>query len=230
MFLGILSAIIEFVAILLRAPHPGLHRMWLVFLWVVGLAVPAAGRLLRYNGERFEFVPSPPGSPKSRYWNLWPEDHDALWIGTYAGGLWQYQAGAFKQVLASFPDFNRITGGLTDDEGNLWLGTRKGIEWVARAALTNGGAGVFQPLQHRVYGRGDGLRSIGTSVEFQPRCWKGQDGRLWFATPDGVASVTGMRGGFTMPASQPTRTTSRITAILLKWATRTCCMTGIPRT
>ena len=40
-----------------------------------------------------------------------------------------------------------------------------------------------------LYGRSDGLPSLECSGGYQPAAWRGQDGRLWFATVKGVVSV-----------------------------------------
>jgi ligand-binding sensor domain-containing protein len=149
------------------------------------------GCLFRYSGRQFELVPQPADSGKSRFWSLWPAGEQALWIGTYASGLWRYQAGVFRQYdqLLSVPEWTRVSAGLTDEEGNLWMGTRGGIVRVAKGAFEAGTAELSSPVPVRVFGRGDGLLTIGTSVEYQPRCWKGRDGRLWFGMTNGVAYV-----------------------------------------
>jgi signal transduction histidine kinase len=41
----------------------------------------------------------------------------------------------------------------------------------------------------RVFGRDDGLPTVGCATATQPTAWRGHDGRIWFATAIGVASV-----------------------------------------
>ena len=148
------------------------------------------GYLLRYDGKEFKTVKLPATIPVSRLWTLWPAEGNGLWMGTYASGLLKVNGDKFEQYLRHPGSrWSRVTEGLTDDEGNLWLGTRSGIERVAKAALGNWEPWKDQPAQRRSYGRSDGLLTIGTSVEFQPRCWKGRDGRLWFGMANGVAYV-----------------------------------------
>ena len=148
------------------------------------------GYLLRYDGKEFKRLSLPATIPGSRLWTLWPAEGSGLWIGTYASGLLKVDGDKFEQYLRRPGSrWSRVTEGLTDDEGNLWLGTRAGIERVAKAALGNSEPSIDQPAQRRIYGRSDGLLTIGTSVEFQPRCWKGRDGRLWFGMANGVAYV-----------------------------------------
>jgi len=148
------------------------------------------GYLLRYDGKDFKTVPLPPAIPASRLWTLWPAEGNGLWIGTYASGLLRLNGEKFQQyLLRPGSGWNRVTEGLTDDDDNLWLGTRAGIERVPKTALANWVLWEDNPARHRIYGRSDGLLTIGTSVEFQPRCWKGREGRLWFGMANGVAYV-----------------------------------------
>ena len=148
------------------------------------------GYLLRYDGKAFKTVPLPPAIPGSRLWMLWPAEGNGLWIGSYASGLLKLNGDNFEQYLIRRGSrWSRVTEGLTDNQGNLWLGTGAGIERVTKATTGNWELWKDQPGQSRIYGRSDGLLTIGTSVEFQPRCWKGHDGRLWFGMANGVAYV-----------------------------------------
>lgn len=151
------------------------------------------GAVLRYNGHGFDAFQSSfniPNIPTSGFWAMWPDTDGLLWIGTYGSGLFQFRQGVFRQFpLHPNRSWNRVTELLDDEEGNLWLGTRNGIERVAKSAIENLPPDEFKPYQHRIYSRADGLLTIGTSVEYQPRCWRGHDGRLWFGMANGVASV-----------------------------------------
>ena len=146
------------------------------------------GYLLRFDGKEFKRFSLPSDIPASRLWTLWPANENGLWIGTYASGLLKFDGNKFEQYsMRASSGWSRVTEGLTDDSGNLWIGTRAGIERVTKAALARWDDWQNLPEHHRIYGRGDGLLTIGTSVEFQPRCWKGRDGRLWFGMAKGVA-------------------------------------------
>jgi signal transduction histidine kinase len=64
-----------------------------------------------------------------------------------------------------------------------------GIVRVDEAALMRFDRGELKQLPASVYGREDGLVTIGPSIEFQPNCWRAKDGSLWFAMANGVAGV-----------------------------------------
>jgi signal transduction histidine kinase len=78
---------------------------------------------------------------------------------------------------------------LGDARGNLWLGTRSGIVRVAEADLARSEAGDLEELPVSIYGPADGLLTIGSAIMFQPNCWKGRDGNLFFAMANSVAAV-----------------------------------------
>ena len=154
------------------------------------------GYLLRYDGKEFKTILLPATIPASRLWTLWPANENGLWIGTYASGLLKFEENKFEQYfLRAGSGWSRVTEGLTDEAGNLWIGTRSGIERVTKAALARWEEWQNMPEHHRIYGRADGLLTIGTSVEFQPRCWKGHDGRLWFGMANGVAYLNPNEAG-----------------------------------
>ncbi len=115
----------------------------------------------------------------------------ALWAGTFRGGLLRFKAGKFFRFTAAqgLP-VDVISQILLDQQGHLWLGTHKGIYRVAKSALDAIADGKKIPLDYVVFGQHDGLASVDCSEGYQPACWRGADGRLWFTTErGGVVSV-----------------------------------------
>src|ERR1017187_3858097 len=97
-------------------------------------------------------------------------------------------------------EFSRITASnglpvdvisqiLDDQHGRLWLGTHQGIYCVAKSALNACANGPTNTLDYVTYGRHDGLPALECSDLYQPACWRGADGKLWFTTVRGVVSV-----------------------------------------
>jgi PAS domain S-box-containing protein len=82
---------------------------------------------------------------------------------------------------------------IPDERGYLWLGTRQG---VARASLAELESYSSQsnalPFFHW-FTRSDGLRRIDCCPGNQPAATRDRQGRLWFATIDGVAMVDPQR-------------------------------------
>jgi signal transduction histidine kinase/ligand-binding sensor domain-containing protein len=148
------------------------------------------GTLLRHTGAEFERIEPPAFRELGRLWALHPTPDGGLWIGTSQGGLLRYQGGEFRRYTTrdGLPsDF--IAQVLRDAAGNLWLGTRVGIVRIAEPALARFNRGEITSLPVSIYGKTDGLLTIGCAIEYLPNCWAGRDGRLWFAMNNSVASV-----------------------------------------
>lgn len=114
------------------------------------------------------------------------DEEGTVWVGTLGGGLLRFRNGQFTAFTKrdGLPT-DIIFQVLDDDRGGLWLGSPAGVINVRKSTLDAPGVkSVF-----RVFGRNDGLPSIGCASSSQPTAWRGHDGRLWFATARGVASV-----------------------------------------
>jgi signal transduction histidine kinase/ligand-binding sensor domain-containing protein len=167
--------------------------------YVLALAEDATGRLLagtdegdlrRRDGGRWEVFRPQDGLPASRFWALSGDADGGVWIGTLGGGLLRFENGKFfrfttRQGLPS----NTISQILDDGRGQLWLGTRAGIVRVRKAGLLAVAGGQSASVNCVTYGRDDGLPTIECSGGAQPAAWHAADGRLWFATANGVVSV-----------------------------------------
>jgi Signal transduction histidine kinase len=116
-------------------------------------------------------------------------DHDAvLWIGT-SGGLARYSRG---KLTAYSKNEGMITDSIAyiteDDLGKLWLGSSAGLMCVQKKELAEIAAGKAKTALFRSFGEVDGLPSSECSG-FQPGACRASDGKLWFPTIGGVASV-----------------------------------------
>jgi signal transduction histidine kinase/ligand-binding sensor domain-containing protein len=155
-------------------------------IWVGTLS----GNLLRREGNSFVRVEPPERNSLGRIWALWPGSDGGLWAGTSEGGLLHWRDGKFHRFTTKdgLPS-DSIEQILGDTRGNLWLGTRAGIVRVAEADLAQFEAGELDELSASIYGPADGLLTIGSAIMFQPNCWKGRDGNLFFAMANSVAAV-----------------------------------------
>ena len=69
------------------------------------------------------------------------------------------------------------------------VGTRAGVARIAQTALTRFERGELEQVPVSVYGQSDGLLTIGSAIMFQPNCWRGRDGTLFFAMANSVAAI-----------------------------------------
>jgi signal transduction histidine kinase/ligand-binding sensor domain-containing protein len=116
------------------------------------------------------------------------EPDGALWLGTYGGGLTRFKDGRFTPVTTKdglFDDFvSRI---LEDDHGNFWLLGNRGIFRISKAELNDFVEGRARGITSISYGIADGMKSSEGNGGAQPAGWRTADGKMWFATIQGVA-------------------------------------------
>lgn len=110
-----------------------------------------------------------------------------LWIGTSAGGLLRFKDGKTSRVSAEegLPD-NCIQQLLLDGRGWLWGGTPHKLFRISLEQLDKVMDGKAQQIAAITYGRSDGLPDISFANWNDPRCWRANDGELWFATANGA--------------------------------------------
>ncbi len=122
---------------------------------------------------------------------LYVDKEETLWIGTENGGLDRFKNGRFVAITPAAAGIfsERIYSIIEDDNGNLWMGSRHGIFHAEKKELDDFADGKISSVHCVSYGQPDGLRNTQCSGVSQPAAWKGRDGRLWFATIDGVAMI-----------------------------------------
>ncbi len=148
------------------------------------------GYLLRWDGTRFNRSEPPERPSLGRLWALCADKDGGLWMGSSRGGLLHWRDGKFRRYTTKqgLPS-DCIVQVMLDGKENLWLDTTAGIVRVDGTAFSRFDSGELDTLPVSVYGREDGLLTIGPAIEFQPNCWRARNGELWFAMANGVASV-----------------------------------------
>jgi signal transduction histidine kinase len=149
-----------------------------------------AGLLLHWDGARFTPLEPPGRNLLGRIWALLPTPDGGLWAGTEQGGLLHWHDGRFiRYTMKDGLPSDCIVQILDDAQGNLWLGTRAGIVRITKTAVTRFERGELSELPLSIYGQSDGLLTIGSAIIFQPNCWRGRDGTLFFAMANSVAAI-----------------------------------------
>ncbi|HEX6912823.1 MAG TPA: triple tyrosine motif-containing protein, partial [Longimicrobium sp.] len=147
--------------------------------------------LLWLQGEKVTpFRKSADGLPSDNISALWVDGADVLWVGTEGGGLARFHGGRWTRYSTSEGlAGNAISYLIEDGLDQLWIGSSAGLMRVAKKDLNDFAAGRLAAIQCRAYGREEGLPTKECSRGSQPAAWRGRDGRLWFATIQGLASV-----------------------------------------
>jgi signal transduction histidine kinase/ligand-binding sensor domain-containing protein len=124
------------------------------------------------------------------------EDPDGtLWVSA-TGGLLRLRADTLTHYTAEHGLPSDRVGDLLDDgQGHLWIHTARGIYRVARGELEALAAGTLGRITPTPYGTADGL---GSNASFPSGAMsaKTPDGRLWFATAEGLSMLDPRRQRF----------------------------------
>jgi signal transduction histidine kinase/ligand-binding sensor domain-containing protein len=122
--------------------------------------------------------------------SLAPDTDGGLWVG-YAGlGLGRVLG---RQVSrTSLPEGlgdDHVSQILSDGEGNLWYTGNYGLFQLPRDEVVS----IYQDPARRVrsvrFGHGNGLPNVQPIYNHSPNVCRSRDGRLWFATRNGLLSV-----------------------------------------
>lgn len=144
------------------------------------------GALLKLDGGRLEKFQPAAIAMRSRFAAVCMDAQGSVWIGTLGAGLLRFRDGQFSSVTTHDGLLtDNISQVIEDNFGGLWLGSPAGITLVRKERLFGHGS----DSAFRVFGRDDGLPTVGCATASQPTAWRAHDGRIWFATASGVASV-----------------------------------------
>ena len=121
-----------------------------------------------------------------------------VWAGVENSGLIRLRDGVAPLILARAQGLPIASiGAIIEDADALWLAGEKGLVRLELASIEGVAAGKLTRLELRLFNRGDGLSSDIFRRSYQPVAARAGDGRLWFATHKGVASLDPQK--FTAP-------------------------------
>jgi signal transduction histidine kinase/ligand-binding sensor domain-containing protein len=147
--------------------------------------VGTASGLNRMRDKEIKCFTTADGLAGNNITSIFRDTQGSLWVG--GRELTRIREGRFSVIHAdNGPPATTIQAMIEDDEGYLWLSTRHGILRASLRQLNDFcDRGKTQP-QFAVFTKSDGLPSNLCGYN-QPSAWKGGDGRLWFATYNGIA-------------------------------------------
>ena len=143
------------------------------------------GALAKFKSDRWELVRKSSGHVDAV--RAMVATKDALWLGTSAGGLLRFKNGQTTRISQEqgAPDVC-IQQLLLDGKGSLWGGTPHRLFRMSLLQLNAVADGFRDKVDAITYGRSDGLPDVSFASWCDPRCWRAENGELWFATANGA--------------------------------------------
>ena len=149
------------------------------------------GGIARYQYGTFTpFEPATPLAPNQKMvYAIHEDEDDTLWFGTL-GGLIRYADGTTQVFNVEDGLFDGTAYAiLEDDDGFLWMSCNRGVFRVAKQDLADHVAGIIDQIPSDSFGHADGMPNSECNGGSHPAAFRTADGRLWFPTVDGLASV-----------------------------------------
>jgi ligand-binding sensor domain-containing protein/signal transduction histidine kinase len=154
------------------------------------LWIGADGGLTRWKNGAFTNLSQGGLFPPVAVAALYSDSQENLWIGAIGCGLMRWHHGRFSTYAARQGiSSDAILEIIEDDDGWLWMTSDKGIFRVLKRDLENLNQGKAERVASIAYGKADGLESTFCSSVGKPGAWKTRDGKLCFATTQGLAVI-----------------------------------------
>ncbi len=120
---------------------------------------------------------------------LWSDADGAIWAST-AAGLSRIDKKRITTLTAKngLP-CDSVHWTIEDADRSLWLSMPCGLVRISSDELAAWRAGASRSVKVTVFDSSDGVRNLATPIGFSPPATRTTDGRLWFATPNGVGLV-----------------------------------------
>ncbi|MEX0609539.1 MAG: two-component regulator propeller domain-containing protein [Balneolaceae bacterium] len=119
------------------------------------------------------------------------DEEGAMWLGSYGDGIYRLKDGNIVNITMNDGLFDNIVSHIAEDEnGNLWMGSNRGISRINRHQVNEYLEGRNEEIISHSYGTVDGMNSAETNGGFQPNVFTDSLGKLFFPTISGVAVVS----------------------------------------
>jgi signal transduction histidine kinase/ligand-binding sensor domain-containing protein len=174
-------------------------RVWLGF----------DGEVAVYENDRFHRYSAADGLPHGRVRSIASDHGGRVWFGS-EGGLSRFDGRRFATLTKEngIPG-NAVSGIVEDDDGFYWIAGALGIIRASLQEVEKALKSSTYRMQTLFLDTTDGLPGLPNPASF-PAAIKTPDGKLWFATTDGIAVVDPRR--LPMNAVPPTILIQTVTA------------------
>ena len=113
----------------------------------------------------------------------------SLWIATLGDGLFHWDKKRLTQFTKAKGLPSDEIGGVISSNDAIWITTTKGVGRILKSQFSNKQVSRTSTVQCLVFGIEDGLPNLECSTTYFPSVHASENGTLWFATVEGVASI-----------------------------------------
>lgn len=151
-----------------------------------------SGEVAVIENESFHLYKTSDGLPQGRVFAIAKDRSGHILVGG-EGGISRFGGRGFRTVAKKngLPE-DLVSAIAEDDDGFVWIAGSRGIVRVSEAELEKALAQPSYRMQTLLLDTADGLPGLPTAGQW-PSVTKTPDGRLWFATADGIAMVNPRR-------------------------------------
>lgn len=153
------------------------------------LWISTMGGLSRFENGRFTNFSTQNGLSLDLVGPVHQDTRGTHWIGTLGAGLLRYKNGVFTPITARDGLFDDSVYSIIEDaKGYFWMSCNHGVFRVSRKELDDFAEGRIGSVTSLAFGEADGMKSRECNGN-SPAAFLAQDGRIWFATLRGAATI-----------------------------------------
>jgi PAS domain S-box-containing protein len=143
----------------------------------------------RYHDGQITVYTEKDGLVNDAVQTLYLDADNTLWIPTRQG-LSRFKNSHFTNYTAGDGLYSELLFSMTEDkQHNLWIGCVKGVFRVSKQQLNDFADGKINAITSAPYGVEHGLSSTVVAGGYGPGAYSTRDGRVWFATGNGVSAI-----------------------------------------
>ena len=148
------------------------------------------GKLLQLADDRLQEIPLPPTQSPHPIRCLAAMADGSLWIGQAVNGIYRLLDGKFAHIGKEDGLFDgNICLLVPDNAGRMWVGSDRGVFFVAVNQLNDFAAKRVPRVQSILFGRDAGLPSLQAYYGYWPGALTTQAGEILFPTHSGIAAI-----------------------------------------
>lgn len=146
--------------------------------------------LVAYRDGAFTSITERYGTAGNIVRSIYEDADGTLWIGMYDSGIYRYKDGLFTHYTTENGLFDNGAFAIVEDEqGNFWISCNLGIYRVRKSELNGVAEGRSTEVTSILYNKRDGMLNSECNGGGQNAGLRARDGRIWFATQQGVAVI-----------------------------------------